>query len=96
LIGVVVLRAASISRATGVTPSASWSRTTTLSHAECGDDQRGSEAAGTAPECCPHGELPVSPRLTFAEVAEQWLADFEVKVAAGERRERTFDPYRSQ
>jgi integrase len=42
------------------------------------------------------GELPVSPRLTFAEVAERWLADFEVKVAAGERRERTFDLYRSQ
>src|SRR3989442_6788372 len=30
------------------------------------------------------GELPLSPRLTFAEVAGRWLAEFEVKVAAGE------------
>src|SRR6266545_4241262 len=42
------------------------------------------------------GDLPLSPRLTFAEVAGRWLADFEVKVAAGERRERTLDLYRSQ
>src|SRR6266542_6767099 len=42
------------------------------------------------------GELPVSPRLTFAEVAARWLAEFEAKVAAGERRDRTFDLYRSQ
>jgi integrase len=42
------------------------------------------------------GELPLSPRLTFAEVAGRWLAEFEVKVAAGERRERTLDLYRSQ
>jgi integrase len=42
------------------------------------------------------GELPVSPRLTFAEATGRWLADFEVKVAAGERRERTLDLYRSQ
>jgi len=34
--------------------------------------------------------------LTFAEVAERWLSEFEAKVAAGERRERTLDRYRSQ
>src|SRR5947209_12134597 len=42
------------------------------------------------------GELSVSPRLTFAEVAGRWLAEFEAKVTAGERRDRTFDLYRSQ
>jgi hypothetical protein len=42
------------------------------------------------------GSLPVSPRLTFAEVAARWLADFEVKVSAGARGERTLDLYRSQ
>src|SRR6266496_3195609 len=42
------------------------------------------------------GELPVSPRLTFAEVAARWLAEFEAKVAAGARREQTLDLYRSQ
>src|SRR5438128_5799505 len=42
------------------------------------------------------GELPVSPRLTFAEVAGRWLAEFEAKVIAGERRDRTLDLYRSQ
>ena len=42
------------------------------------------------------GELPLSPRLTFAEVARRWLADFEAKVAAGERRGQTLDLYRSQ
>jgi hypothetical protein len=42
------------------------------------------------------GELPLSPRLTFAEVAARWLAEFETRVAAGERRERTLDLYRSQ
>src|SRR6266540_4356009 len=42
------------------------------------------------------GELPLSPRLTFAEVAERWLTDFEAKVTAGERRDRTLDLYRSQ
>jgi hypothetical protein len=42
------------------------------------------------------GELAVSPRLTFAEVAARWLADFEAKVTAGERRDRTLDLYRSQ
>src|SRR2546430_1263613 len=30
------------------------------------------------------GELPVSPRLTFAEVSARWLAEFEAKVTAGE------------
>ena len=38
------------------------------------------------------GELPLSPRLTFAEVAERWLAEFEAKVAAGARRDRTLRP----
>src|SRR6266498_1843619 len=42
------------------------------------------------------GELPVSPRLTFAGVSARWLAEFEAKVAAGERRDRTLDLYRSQ
>jgi integrase len=42
------------------------------------------------------GDLPLSPRLTFAEVASRWLAEFEVKVEAGERRERTLELYRSQ
>jgi hypothetical protein len=42
------------------------------------------------------GELPLSPRLTFGEVAARWLAEFEAKMIAGERRDRTFDLYRSQ
>jgi integrase len=42
------------------------------------------------------GDLPLSPRLTFAEVAGRWLAEFDAKVAAGQRRDRTFDLYRSQ
>src|SRR2546428_2652949 len=42
------------------------------------------------------GNLPLSPRLTFAEVAGRWLAEFEAKVTSGERRERTLDLYRSQ
>jgi integrase len=42
------------------------------------------------------GGLPLSPQLTFAEVAARWLADFEAKVVAGERRDRTLDLYRSQ
>ena len=42
------------------------------------------------------GELPVSPRLTFAEVSARWLTEFEAKVTAGERRDRTLDLYRSQ
>jgi hypothetical protein len=41
------------------------------------------------------GELPVSPRLTFAEVSARWLADFETRVGRGERRARTLDYYRS-
>jgi hypothetical protein len=40
------------------------------------------------------GELPVFPRLTFAEAAARWLQLFEAKVAAGERRERTLENYR--
>src|SRR3989442_4232752 len=35
------------------------------------------------------GELRVSPRLTFAEVSVRWLAEFEAKVTAGERRGRS-------
>ena len=31
------------------------------------------------------GELPVSPRLTFAEIADRWVADFEAEVAEGEQ-----------
>jgi len=42
------------------------------------------------------GDLPLSPRLTFAEVAGRWLAEFEAKVTAGQRRDRTLDLYRSQ
>jgi len=42
------------------------------------------------------GELPLSPRLTFAEVSARWPAEFEAKVAAGQRRDRTLDLYRSQ
>lgn len=42
------------------------------------------------------GELPLSPRLTFSEVAARWLAEFERKVASDTRRERTVDLYRSQ
>lgn len=38
--------------------------------------------------------LPASPRLTFGEVARRWLSEFEAKVAAGERRERTLEHYR--
>ena len=38
--------------------------------------------------------LPASPRLTLAEAATRWLADFEAKVASGERRERTLAHYR--
>lgn len=40
--------------------------------------------------------LAVSPRSTFADVAARWLSEFELRVAAGERRERTLDLYRSQ
>jgi integrase len=34
--------------------------------------------------------------MTFEAVAARWLAEFEARVGAGERRERTFDLYRSQ
>jgi integrase len=34
--------------------------------------------------------------LTFAEVSARWLAEFEARVTAGERRDRTLDLYRSQ
>jgi integrase len=40
-------------------------------------------------------ELVASPQLTFAEVARRWLDEFEAKVAAGERRQRTLELYRS-
>ncbi len=42
------------------------------------------------------GELPVSPRVSFAEIAARWLAEFEAKVAAGARRDRTLDLYGSE
>jgi hypothetical protein len=42
------------------------------------------------------GELPLSPSLTFGAVAARRLADFEAKVAIGNRSERTLDLYRSQ
>jgi integrase len=42
------------------------------------------------------GALPLSPRLTFGELAARWLADFEAKVETGARRHRTLDLYRSQ
>lgn len=40
------------------------------------------------------GALSVSPRLRFATVAGRWLARFEERVAAGERRERTLEAHR--
>jgi integrase len=40
------------------------------------------------------GELPAPNRLTFAEAAETWVADFESLVEAGERAERTLEHYR--
>jgi integrase len=42
------------------------------------------------------GELPLSPRLTFGELAARWLTEFEAKVALGTRSERTLDLHRSQ
>jgi integrase len=42
------------------------------------------------------GELVLTPTVTFAEVAARWLAEFETKVAAGTRRERTLELYRNQ
>jgi hypothetical protein len=65
----------------------------TLSAATLSEARRQREflqAAGRA------GALPLSPRLKFAEVAERWLAEFESKVVAGARRDRTLDLYRSQ
>jgi hypothetical protein len=56
----------------------------TLSAATIGDARRQRELLQSVARI---GELPVSPRLTFAEVAARWLADFEAKVTAGERRE---------
>jgi integrase len=40
------------------------------------------------------GALAVSPRLRFTTVADRWLARFEARVAAGERRERTLEAHR--
>jgi integrase len=40
------------------------------------------------------GALAVSPQLRFATVAGRWLARFEARVAAGERRERTLEAHR--
>jgi len=65
----------------------------TLSAATIGEARRQREMLQSIAHV---GELPVSPQLTFAEVAARWLADFEAKVAAAERRDRTFDLYRSQ
>jgi integrase len=42
------------------------------------------------------GELVLTPALTFAEVAARWLAEFESKVVAGVRSERTLELYRNQ
>jgi integrase len=42
------------------------------------------------------GALPLSPRLTFGELAARWLADFEAKVETGARCHGTRDHYRSQ
>src|SRR3954453_16593817 len=42
------------------------------------------------------GQLPISPRVTFAEVARRWLSDFEAKATLGLRRERTAALYASQ
>jgi hypothetical protein len=38
------------------------------------------------------GSMPLSPRLTFAEVARRWLEEFEAKVAVNERRARMPSP----
>jgi hypothetical protein len=40
------------------------------------------------------GLEPASPRLQFGTVADWWLARFEAKVAASERRERTLESHR--
>jgi site-specific recombinase XerD len=65
----------------------------TLSAATLGEARMQRERLQSLGRQC---ELPLSRRLTFAEVAERWLDEFEAKVAAGERRDRTFDLYRSQ
>jgi hypothetical protein len=41
-----------------------------------------------------HPSRPASPRLQFGTVADWWLARFEAKVAASERRERTLESHR--
>ena len=40
------------------------------------------------------GELPAPTRLTFAELAENWIDGFAAQVEAGERSERTLEHYR--
>jgi integrase len=40
------------------------------------------------------GELPEPTRVTFAQLAETWIANFETLVVAGERAERTLENYR--
>ena len=40
------------------------------------------------------GELPLSPRTLLATVVGRWIARFEARVAAGERRPRTLDAHR--
>src|SRR6476620_2134467 len=41
------------------------------------------------------GEIAPPTKITFAEVATEFLASFEALVAAGERAERTLERYRS-
>jgi integrase len=40
------------------------------------------------------GELPRPTRMTFRELAETWIENFEALVASGERSERTLEHYR--
>jgi integrase len=40
------------------------------------------------------GELPEPTRLTFAQLADTWIENFETLVGAGERAERTLENYR--
>ncbi len=42
------------------------------------------------------GVVSASPRLLFATVGDWWIPRFELKVAAGERRERTLEAHRYQ
>jgi hypothetical protein len=78
-------------------PSASWSterpRFRTVRAATIAEAWRQRELLQSIARI---GELPLSPRLTFGEVAARWLADFETKVTACDRRDRTLDLYRSQ